>query len=179
MDVYFGIDNGVSGSVGTLTVEGDITTSEFMHTPVGMEQDYTKKKKNISRIDMPVLYRMLKKEIRDAKRACVCLERPMVNPKRFQASASALRALEATLIVIQLLTINRKKKNLDPIALQYVDSKEWQKMYLTKGIKGASALKENSMVLGLRRFPQHEAVIRKQKDADGLWLAEFCKVSFR
>ena len=48
------------------------------------------------------------------------IERPMVNPKRFEATVSALRALEATLIVLESLNIGK----------EYCDSKGWQKALL-------------------------------------------------
>ena len=54
------------------------------------------------------------------------LERPMVNPTRFQATASALRALEATLNVVELLKFS----------YSYCDSKEWQKHCFQKVQKG-------------------------------------------
>lgn len=60
-----------------------------------------------------------------AKEAFVLLERPMVNPGRFVATGSALRALEATVIVLEQL-------RLQP---PYIDSNEGQKALLPAGLK--------------------------------------------
>ena len=57
----------------------------------------------------------------------------------------------------------------------YIDSKEWQRKMLPKGIKGAANLKKASQDIGIRLFPQHEALIRKQKDCDGLLIAEYSR----
>jgi hypothetical protein len=87
----------------------------------------------------------------------------MVNPQRFKASTSALRALEATIIVLEELRL----------PFQYIDSKEWQKEMLPKGIKGSSELKKASLDIGNRLFPQFKDV--KHGDRDGLLMAEYCR----
>ena len=97
----------------------------------------------------------------------VFLERPMVNPGRFQATASALRAMEATLIVLEMFKL----------PLQYVDSKQWQKALLPSGIKGPAELKKASMDIGCRMFPHLSEIIKKQGDADGLLIAEWARRS--
>ena len=91
----------------------------------------------------------------------------MVNPKRWAASVSAIRALEATLIIVELLEI----------PYIYVDSKEWQRELLPKGCKG-DALKTASKDIGCRLFPQHKELIIKHKDADGILMAEYCRRKF-
>ena len=50
---YIGIDNGVTGSIGI--VGKDLTYYNMVKTPVISGQDYTKAKKNISRVDVKVL----------------------------------------------------------------------------------------------------------------------------
>ena len=47
---YIGIDNGVTGSIGI--VGRDLTYYNMVKTPVISGQDYTKAKKNISRVDV-------------------------------------------------------------------------------------------------------------------------------
>ena len=163
--MYIGIDNGVTGTVGV--IYGD--ESWLFETPVKVEQSYTKAKNNISRIDMPKLLNSLNEIILHAKpESVMCLiERPMVNPTRFKASMSALRALESTVICLELMKI----------PFQYEDSKAWQRELLPKGsIK--EQLKKDSIDIGLRLFPKHETLIRKHKDADGLLLAEYCRRKF-
>jgi len=87
------------------------------------------------------------------------LERPMVNPGRFKATASALRALEATLIVLERLNI----------PFQYIDSKEWQRHLLPKGIE-KDELKKAALDVARRLFPSVQT-----KDADSLLIAEYAR----
>lgn len=163
--VYVGIDNGVSGSIG---VVGDSIESRFIPTPVKKEASYQKSKKtNINRIDFPVLYAFLKEQKELGESIFVCIERPMINPTRFQASVSASRSLEATLIVIELLEL----------PYQYIDSKAWQKVLLPAGLKGSVEQKSASKDIGIRLFPEHKEIIGKQKDADGILIAEWARRS--
>ena len=156
---FIGIDNGVSGSISIIDEKG----STFIETPTISQQNYTKKKANITRIDWKALYTLL---IPFQDTNCfVLLERPMVNPQRFMATTSALRSLEATLVVIEMACL--------PHA--FIDSKEWQKVLLPSGIKGSDELKKASLDIGCRMFPQHSGLIMKHKDADGLLIAEYCR----
>ena len=88
-------------------------------------------------------------------------------PVRFKATTSALRCLEATLICVDLFILSK----------DFCDSKQWQKMLLPSGIKGSTELKKASMDIGCRLFPQHSDLIKKQKDADGLLIAEWARRS--
>ena len=157
--VAIGIDNGVSGSIGIIDNNGSI----FIETPTISQQNYTKKKANISRIDWHALYDILLPYVN--ANSIILLERPMVNPQRFLATTSALRSLESTLTVIEYLKL--------PHA--YIDSKEWQKVLLPQGIKGSDELKKASLDIGCRLFPQHSDLIKRHKDADGLLMAEYCR----
>jgi len=161
--IYLGIDNGVSGSIGVVEHDG---LGAYYHMPIRKELSYTKKKQWISRIDTVALKLILssiikKDEDSNTGGVYVSLERPMVNPGRFQATASALRAIEATLIVIEDLKIRYR----------YVDSKEWQKDLLPKGLK-KEELKIASLQIGKRLFPFIAFDVLKFKDADGLLIAE-------
>ncbi len=49
--VYIGIDNGVTGSIGIIVVSKTSKKTRFLKMPVFSEQNYTKKKGNISRIN--------------------------------------------------------------------------------------------------------------------------------
>ena len=109
--IYIGIDNGVTGTIGIVQ---DGMSPLIYHTPVKKEQNYTKKKDAITRLDANGFSDILKQF--DAKDVMVVMERPMVNPTRFKATTSALRCFEAELTLIEHLGL--------PYC--YVDSKEWQ-----------------------------------------------------
>lgn len=157
--LYIGIDNGVSGSIGFSHSAG----ASMVPTPVFKTLNYTKsKKKYVTRIDRPRLLDLFR-EYRAYTQVLVLIERPMVNPGRFQASASALRALESTLTAIEEMEWG----------YQFVDSKHWQKELLPSGVKGAPELKRASEEIGCRLFPHCSELIRKHGDADGLLIAEW------
>lgn len=157
---YIGIDNGVSGSIGM--INADTGGFRFIRTPVKKELNYTKAKAYINRIDAIELTKILSV---CASNSMVLIERPMVNPGRWVASVSAIRALEATQTVLEQLGL--------PYA--FIDSKEWQKVLLPSGLKGEE-LKKASLDVGKRLFPNIEG---KHADFDGMLLAEFCKRKHR
>lgn len=156
---YIGIDNGVSGTIGIITIAGR-NLSFFHKIPVFRQLDYVKRKRHIHRVDTKVLESLLK----PFENAQIMIERPMVNPHRFRASVSAIRALEATLIVVESLGF----------PYQYVDSRDWQKVLLPRGC-GGKELKHASRDIGLRLFPDYHEQIRDHGDADGLLIAEYCR----
>jgi len=156
MKTYIGIDNGVTGTIGIINNESVC----MLKTPVKKEQSYTKKKQNITRLDYQKMYDILKQY-----NAFIVIERPMVNPGRFKATVSAIRCLEATLIIIEQLGI----------PYQYIDSKNWQKFFIPSGIKGAADLKTASMQMGIRLFPELKSAIEKHGDADSLLMAEHAR----
>lgn len=149
--VYLGIDNGVSGAIGRFERDG---TSSWLKIPVRSELNYTKKKANITRIDVVKLRDALWVEF--PSEALAVIERPMVNPGRFGATISAVRCLEATLIVLEELKI----------PYQYIDSKEWQKTQLPSGLEGPE-LKQASLDIGRRMWPN----INFKPDADAMLIA--------
>ena len=153
MKAYIGIDNGVSGTIAILTDNDTI----FVKTPVKKEQDYTKAKKIITRVDVSALKELLAHFADDA---FILLERPLVNPKMFAATASAMRCHEAELTVIEMLGI----------PFQFIDSKEWQKNLLPKGCDDT---KKASLDIGNRLFPQFREF--KHPDRDALLIAEYAK----
>lgn len=158
--IYIGIDNGTTGTIG---IVGDGISPCIYHTPVKKEQNYTKKKDNISRIDANGFMEILSQY--QPNDVMVVMERPMVNPTRFKATTSALRCFEAELILVEHFGC--------PFC--YVDSKEWQKMLLPKGIKGSDEQKKASFDVGKRLFPQLANF--KHSDFDGLLIAEFARRS--
>ena len=167
MVTYIGIDNGVSGSIGIIH-DSDYL---FFKMPTKSEQNYTKAKANVTRIDVIKLDDIFQKYIlntNDSQNIVVMIERPMVNPGRFKATTSALRALEAVLVYLE-------SRN---IGINYLDSKEWQKQLLPSGLKGEE-LKKASLDIGNRMFPLYSNAFEKQKDADGMLIAEHCRRKFK
>ena len=194
---YIGIDNGITGSIGI--INQDSSEEHFFQTPTISILNYQKSKaRHISRINVRQLKALIHNVIGDQP-AKVLLERPFINPgmgskkkdikcqcpecgfkydmqkviaesfpKFFQASISAKGALEATWIVLESLNLG----------FDYVDSKAWQKKFLPSGIKGSPALKKASLELAIRKWPQFTELLNKQKDGDGLFIAEFCKVYY-
>lgn len=155
---FIGIDNGVSGTVGVVNFNGEALL--FIPMPIHKELNYTKTKGWINRIAFRELVKLLTPFSKGRGR--VYLERPMVNPQRWKASVSALRAMEATLLACESLNL----------PVQYVDSKEWQKFMLPSGLK-KEALKSASRSIGQRIFP-----ILKDKfkhDADSILMAEWAR----
>lgn len=160
VDVYLGIDNGVSGSIAAIANTGEVV---LFPTPTRKEQSYTKKKAQITRVDFPeILDRLF--EIGRLGNVRAFIERPYVNPKGMKATVSALRALEATLIAVEHVGFS----------YEYVDSKQWQKSLLPKGCKGAE-LKHASRDVGIRLFPDMKEAIESHKDADSLLIAEWAR----
>lgn len=158
MKNYIGIDNGVTGAIAII---GD-TEVDFIQTPIKKEQNYTKSKQIVSRIDAQCLESYLRKY--KGKESLVILERPMIFPGRFKATLSAMRSMEATLIIVELLEL----------PLIYIDSKEWQRVLLPSGLEKED-LKKASLDIGSRLFPQFKKQILKQKDADALLIAEYAR----
>ena len=156
MKTYIGIDNGVSGTMAILSEEG----ATFIKTPVKKVQDYTKRKKLISRLDTKAFAAFL--EAASHEDCFALIERPMVNPTRFTATESALRCHEAMLGVIELMGI--------PYA--FCDSKEWQRVMLPKGYADGET-KMLSLEMGNRLFPKFRGF--KHPDRDALLIAEYAR----
>lgn len=161
MQTWVGIDNGVSGSIGWVSSDGEFGQEP---TPTIKCLNYTKRAQNTQRVDQRKLIDILGSfPIRGLR---VFLERPMVNPKRFQATASALRALESTLIALESLCAS----------YTYVDSKAWQKKLLPD-VKGSANLKKASLQIGSQLFPPLQETFEIQGDADGILIAHWAKVT--
>lgn len=158
---YLGIDNGVSGALGSIMEQGEAWLEPM---PIRKELNYTKAKKWINRVDYPKLLACLR-DLRDGcgmNQPLVLLERPMVNPGRFAATVSALRCMEATLIAIEQAGL----------PYQYVDSRQWQKVMLPSGLKG-DELKKASLEVGRRMWPNLQ--IAKGADFDALLMAAWAR----
>jgi hypothetical protein len=158
MKTYVGIDNGVSGTIAVIK-DGDVS---FCKTPVVKVQDYTKRKKIISRLDA-VAFDLILSRL-DANDSFIVIERPMINPTRFTATESAIRCHEAMLILIE-------RRGLP---YQFCDSREWQSKMLPKGCAGPD-LKVMSKEIGNRLFPKFADV--NHPDRDALLIAEWARRS--
>jgi len=154
---YLAIDNGVSGSIASVTDKGIVN---YWLMPIRRELNYTKKKAWLNRIDTIKLTDILN-PYRDGGAFCLW-ERPMINPLRWRASVSALRALEATLIVLEGLKI----------PFRYIDSKEWQRAMLPQGLQ-KEELKAASDSVAHRLFPTVE--FTKNGGGDSLLIAEYAR----
>lgn len=158
--IYCGVDNGTSGAVGIVSDNSD--TYGWFPTPTKIELSYTKAKQNISRIDFPKFLELFKEKILSYNVPVrVFLERPLVNPGQLKTTMSAMRSLEATLIVLEELKI----------PFSYLDSKSWQKDMLPSGLKGKE-LKEASRQIGRRLFPTLDF---GKSDCDAILIAEYVR----
>lgn len=153
---FVGIDNGVTGSIGIVYSSG---AYEFYKTPVFITASYTKEVKYIHRIDWVALKKLI------PNNSYVFLERPMINPRAWTATQSALRALESTLIVFEMLGV----------VYTYIDSKEWQQQFISSAIIGHEDMKEASKIVAMELFPQCIHEIAKHGDGDGLLIAQYGK----
>lgn len=156
-----GIDNGATGSIGVVGVNFEPV---LFATPVRKCLDYQKVAKHVTRVDVDELYKQLLITLGDRlPYTKVFMERPLKQPKLFEATCSAMRAHEATLIVLEKLKL----------PYSFVDSKQWQYEMLPEGIIGSTELKKASMEIGMRKFPRLADDIKKRKEADAILMAQW------
>ena len=160
MKTYIGIDNGVTGSIGIIYTRQGVSVQR--HMPVIKCLNYTKSKQFLNRVNGTALTEFLREYHQPCSNTMAAIERPMVNPGRFKATISAVRCLEAVLIVLELLKI----------PYMYIDSKEWQRELLPSGLQ-KDELKVASMQVGQRLFPHID--FSSFDDADGILIAEYIK----
>lgn len=164
--VFIGIDNGPSGSIGIqeYSSQGMRTKVLFLKTPTYMMQDYQKKAKRISQLDLPVVRKLLRK-YKEGWDVHIAMERPLVNSMFFNSSIVAVRVHQSWLDVL---------KNFGFPAPQSLDSREWQKPFLPKGTKG-KALKKASRELANKKFPKACPQV-KHPDCDGMLICEWVRM---
>lgn len=179
VNIIFGMDNGSTGTLCCLVKE-DKDYINFIETPSFQELDYTQELQTINRIDLKKIKDWIENNINNVKKIinndnikCVAiLQRPMVNPQRFKQSLHAIRAFEATLILLEMC-------NIEYII---IDSKKWQHYFFGKNTTQID-LKFESMKLGLNiinDIKQNEKekelmlnCIKKHGDADGLLISKY------
>jgi hypothetical protein len=150
---FIGIDNGVSGAITILSDANHILLHE--KTPVKKCLNYTKKKAFLNRVKFQEMYDFLKKA---GDNTFCMIERPMINPMRWNASVSAIRCIEVTEIILEELQI----------PYQFIDSKEWQRELLPSGLV-KEELKIGAESVAKRLFPKD-----KIWNADSVLIAEYC-----
>lgn len=162
VNIIFGLDNGSSGTIACVIPV--LNKIFFQKTPAKQYLDYTKEIQYISRINHIQLKEWFEKCIFFLKnvykqdiKVIVILQRPMVNPQRFKQSKSALRAYEATLIVLQLI-------GLDYIV---IDSKQWQHYFFGKNTSQID-LKFESMKKGIEILQYYNLTQEQKKSMQEL-----------
>lgn len=158
MKTYIGIDNGATGTIGIIT----LISSYFIKTPSKKEQDYTKKKNNISRFDVKLFLDFISSF--DLSNCMVVFEKPFTG-KFAKTNMLAARFFEAQLITIEHLNL----------PWQVIPSSDWQKSLLPVGIKGSPEQKKASLDIGCRLFPNLSPAIKEHGDADGILIAEWAR----
>ena len=178
--VYIAVDNGVTGTVGIIDKQG---VGHLFPTPVKTALNYQKTKvKHITRIDVgafrallqPFIYKSGSLYHTDNKLPIkVAIERPYTSTSsdgkgkfriNYDAMMSGMRALEATLIVLESLGLG----------YEFMDSKDWQKKqlpYISVADKKdyPAKLKQVSREVGMRLYPNIDW--SKFKDGDGILIA--------
>lgn len=162
--IFIGIDNGPSGSVGFLVYNhrGLRVAELFMRTPTYMMQDYTKAKKRISQLDYDIMRKIFRRIKND--NVISAMERPLVNPGRFVATAVGLRVHQQWLDLFNFFHLPMPSS---------LDSREWQKVLLPKGTEGEE-LKRRSREIADRLYPnacKHVA----GSDCDGMLICEWLR----
>jgi hypothetical protein len=150
-----GIDNGSTGSIGILNVDGavfeSVPTVDYLH--------YGKRGSISQRLDRSSLTKLVEEHVAPMGSARVYIERPFTG-KFVNAVIPAHRFFEATIIVLEDLRVG----------YEVVDSREWQAEVLGP-IKGSALLKRASRLRGIQLYPRLENAIKSHGDADGLLIA--------
>ena len=149
------LDNGTTASI---AVFKDDKAVVFQRVPVRSQQNYTKKKQKITRID----WRKLEALLTPYVGARVIMEKPVTNGFA-KAVVSGARAFESTLCILERLGLDD---------LQVVDSKEWQREIMP-GIRGRDNLKAYSEQIGIKYYPEFKKQIEKHGDADSLLMGRW------
>jgi hypothetical protein len=155
--VWIGWDNGI----GNISAIWPDKPAEYKITPIKKCLNYTKKVSYISRLDREKTKDILLEWI-DGYMPFIAIERPMVNPGRFKATASGIRVLEAQECLMEDLKLSYR----------FIDSKEWQKVMLPSGVKGPET-KTASLAVGQRLFKHLQDKFKN--DADSLLIAEYIR----
>lgn len=153
--VFVFVDNGPTGSIGVIREDG--TSPEYIPVPTYKERNHTKgKSRHTTHVDYDALVGILRRVSKSGE-IVLASERPLINPGRFFATISGVRAHEVFLCAARSL-------KLSP-ACTY-DSRNWQPEALGPFSVGES--KERSRQIGTQLFPQFAELIAKRGEADGI-----------
>ena len=189
-DIIFGLDNGATGTVSCLIPydKNDIKIY-FEKTFNHVDLDYQKDINYIARIDWTKLKDWFNNIIKKAKRnyikkynkedikISVILERPMINADRFKQSKNAARAFESTLMVLEMLELEKN--------YIIIDSKKWQHYFFGKNtvlidLKEASKNKGIEYLTNLneKKYKNELNTIKQHGDADSLLICRWAFEKF-
>lgn len=173
VDLIIGMDNGTTGTWCSWLYDYGIL--DFVETFSKRTLNYQQQINYIDRIDHELLKDWIKKQVKNAKKVynreikvIIVLQRPMVNPQRFDSSLLAVRAFESTIIILQQLELN----------YIILDSKKWQHYFFGKETMLLN-LKYESLKKGLLLLNEEEDVedlkqiVKKHGDADALLITKF------
>jgi hypothetical protein len=121
LDTIFAMDNGTTGGYAKMTADGTLVTAG--RVPVIVEQDYTKKPKLITRLDVKWMLDIIEVNCGERANTTVILERPYTF-KGYKQVIAAARCHEATLIALDLANIPRQN-------IHVIDSRQWQRVHFT------------------------------------------------
>lgn len=155
-------NSGTTGTVGWLGYRG---MSKMVEIPVKKRTSFHKVPHSMTVIDVEELERRICYWMdwgyTEPAAVIAYRERPVINPKRWSESLTAIRADEAVTIMLERMGIK----------YQYVDSKAWQRHILPSfGKAGTTSdmLKAESKDIGLKMFKSLSDIIEKHGDADGI-----------
>ena len=189
-DVIFGLDNGATGTVSCLIpYDKNNIKIYFEKTFSHVDLDYQKDINYIARIDWEKLKDWFNKIIKKARtnyirkynkediKISVILERPMINADRFKQSKNAARAFESTLMVLEMLELEKN--------YIIIDSKKWQHYFFGKNtvlidLKEASKNKGIEYLTNLneKRYKNELNTIKQHGDADSLLICRWAFEKF-
>lgn len=172
-NLIIGIDNGTTGTMCSWILESGLI--DFIETPSKRELNYQKEINYIDRLDHNNFKNWIKNQIKNAElvykdkiKVIIILERPMVNPKRFDSSIMAVRTFESTLVILQQMNLN----------YIVIDSKQWQHYFFGKettfiDLKFESLKKGLEVVNEYKNLDNIKNLITKHGDADALLITKF------
>ena len=189
-DIIFGLDNGATGTISCLIpYDKNNIKIYFEKTLSHVDLDYQKDINYIARIDWEKLKDWFNKIIKKARtnyirkynkediKISVILERPMINADRFKQSKNAARAFESTLMVLEMLELEKN--------YIIIDSKKWQHYFFGKNtvlidLKEASKNKGIEYLTNLneKRYKNELNTIKQHGDADSLLICRWAFEKF-
>jgi len=160
--VFIGVDNGVTGTLGAVPEDGG--WSLFSRMPTYKSKEYMRSKTRFMTHLDPVALEKFFRDLATEGPLTIVTERPLVNPKLFKATMSAVRCHE-----ILLATMRRMGLSL----YATWDSRDWQSKVLGKLEKGET--KPASLAKGLELYPDHAEMMKRHGDADGILMAHWLR----